>query len=309
MSKGVNSRFVIVGKLIAHAIHTASLRADKPFVAVNSGSLPPDLLESTLFGHVKGAFTGAVMSRKGCFETANRGTIFFDEIGTISPETQAKLLRVIQEKEFTPLGSNDVQKVDVRIVAATNEDLSKAVADGKFRQDLFYRLNVINIMLPPLRDRKEDIPHLVEYFFAKYCRENEKFLAPDGTSLLRFEPEALQLLIDHNWPGNVRELENAVERSVVLVSSPMVGADVLPDSLLHAGGLRIRRDSSGELASDASLYEIVADFERRTILEYLERFSYSQTEAAESLRIPLSTLNQKIKRLSIDVKRAVAGRG
>ena len=290
-------------ELIAKAIHTNSLRADKPFVAVNSGSLPPDLLESTLFGHVKGAFTGAVMSRKGCFETANRGTIFFDEIGTISLETQAKLLRVIQEKEFTPLGSNEVQKVDVRIVAATNEDLSKAVADGKFRQDLFYRLNVINIQLPPLRDRKEDIPHLVDHFFLKYCRENEKFLAPDGSSQLRFEPEALQVLIDHNWPGNVRELENAVERSVVLVSSPMVGADVLPENLLQAGGLRIRRDSAGDLAPDASLYEIVADFERRTIVEYLDRTNYSQTEAAEALRIPLSTLNQKIKRLSIDVKR------
>ena len=137
----------------------------------------------------------------------------------------------------------------------------------------------------------------------KYCRENEKFLAPDGSSKLRFEPEALQVLIDHNWPGNVRELENAVERSVVLVSSPMVGADVLPENLLQAGGLRIRRDSAGDLAPDASLYEIVADFERRTIVEYLDRTNYSQTEAAEALRIPLSTLNQKIKRLSIDVKR------
>ncbi len=290
-------------ELIAKAIHANSARADQMFVAVNSGSVPMDLLESTLFGHVKGAFTGAISARKGYFEVANKGTIFFDEIGTISQETQAKLLRVIQEREFMPVGSTETVKVDVRIVAATNAELKKLVEDGRFREDLYYRLNVINIVLPPLRERKEDIPLLVEFFVTKYCRENEKFLDSDQRGTLRFEPDALQLLLEHNWPGNVRELENAVERAVVLASSPWIPVDVLPDSILHAGGLRIRRDESGYLPPDASLFEIVADFERRKIMDSLETANWSQTDAAESLRIPLSTLNQKIKRLNIDVKR------
>ncbi|MBI3469922.1 MAG: sigma-54-dependent Fis family transcriptional regulator [Candidatus Solibacter usitatus] len=288
-------------ELIAKAIHANSPRADHMFVAVNSGSLPPDLLESTLFGHVKGAFTSAIQSRKGYFEIANRGTIFFDEIGTIGPETQAKLLRVIQEKEFMPLGSTDVMRVDVRILAATNADLKKLVEEKKFREDLYYRLNVINIPLPALRERKEDIPLLVEHFFTKYCRENEKFLDAGGHSVLRFQPEAMQILMDHPWPGNVRELENVVERAVVLASDPVVPVEVLPEPLLAAGGIRMHR--GGPLGPDASLYDIVADFERRTILERLELFNGSQTEAADSLHVPLSTLNQKIKRLNIEVKK------
>jgi transcriptional regulator with PAS, ATPase and Fis domain len=171
-------------ELIAKAIHANSPRADSMFVAVNSGSLPPELLESTLFGHVKGSFTGAIASRKGYFEIADHGTIFFDEVGTIGAETQAKLLRVIQEKEFMPLGSAETMKVDVRILAATNADLKKLVEEGKFREDLYYRLNVINIFLPPLRERKEDIPPLVDCFFTKYCRENEKFLGLGNESIL-----------------------------------------------------------------------------------------------------------------------------
>ncbi|HXF26033.1 MAG TPA: sigma-54 dependent transcriptional regulator [Bryobacteraceae bacterium] len=290
-------------ELIAKAIHAHSARGDQVFIPVNSGSVPPDLLESTLFGHVKGAFTGAISARKGYFEVANNGTIFFDEIGTISQDTQAKLLRVIQEREFMPVGGSDTVRVDVRLIAATNADLKRLVEEGRFREDLYYRLNVINIVLPPLRERKEDIPRLVEYFFTKYCRDNEKFLDPDGKSLLKFEPEALQLLMEHNWPGNVRELENAIERSVVLTSTPSVPVDVLPDTILQAGGLRIRRDESGNLPADASLAEIVADYERRKIIEALESVNWSQTDAAEVLHIPLSTLNQKIKRLSIDVKR------
>src|SRR5215472_2358613 len=290
-------------ELIANAIHAHSARAEHPFVPVHSGSVPPDLLESALFGHVKGAFTGAMTSRKGYFETANRGTIFFDEIGTISLETQTKLLRVIQEREFMPLGSAESVKVDVRIVAATNADIKKLVDEGKFREDLYYRLNVINLALPPLRERKEDIPALVEHFFTKYCRENEKFLDERMRSRLSFEPEAMQILMDHNWPGNVRELENVVERAVVLASQTSVPADVLPEHLLEARGLRIRRDESGHLASDASLFEIVADFERRKIMEQLEASDWSQTAAAEALRIPLSTLNQKIKRHSIEIRK------
>jgi DNA-binding NtrC family response regulator len=290
-------------ELIAKAIHANSPRVDFAFVPVNSGSLPSDLLESTLFGHVRGAFTSAIHNKKGAFEVANKGTIFFDEVGTIGPETQAKLLRVIQEKEFTPLGSNDVIKVDVRILAATNADLRKMVEEKKFREDLYYRLNVININLPPLRDRREDIPLLIQHFLEKFSRENEKFLDPNNRSVLRFEPEAVQLLLDHTWPGNVRELENVVERAVVLASTPVIPLDVLPDYLLHAGGIRLRRSENGALPSDASLFEIVADFERRTIIDQLERFNWSQTDAAEALRVPLSTLNQKIKRLNIDARR------
>ncbi|HLK20379.1 MAG TPA: sigma-54 dependent transcriptional regulator [Bryobacteraceae bacterium] len=290
-------------ELIANAIHAHSARAEHPFVPVHSGSVPPDLLESALFGHVRGAFTGAMASRKGYFETANRGTIFFDEIGTISVETQTKLLRVIQEREFMPVGSAETIKVDVRIVAATNADLKKLVEEGKFREDLYYRLNVINLVLPSLRERKEDIPSLVDHFFTKYCRENEKFL----NDRLFFEPDAMQILMDHSWPGNVRELENVVERAVVLASQPAVPADVLPEHLLESRGLRIRRDESGHLASDASLFEVVADYERRKIIEQLEASDGSQTAAAEALRIPLSTLNQKIKRLNIEIRKRSAG--
>jgi DNA-binding NtrC family response regulator len=294
-------------ELIAKAIHAHSARADQPFVPVNSGSIPPDLLESTLFGHVRGAFTSAISSRKGYFETAHRGTIFFDEIGTISLDMQAKLLRVIQDREFMPVGSSETIRVDVRILAATNVELRRHVEEGKFREDLYYRLNVINLVLPPLRDRKEDIPSLIEHFFLKYCRENDKFLDQQGRSTLRFEPDAMQILMDHSWPGNVRELENAVERAVVLASTETVPVDVLPDTLLQAGGLRIRRDETGRLPSDATLFEIVADYERKKIVEQLEQSNWSQTEAAEALRIPLSTLNQKIKRLNIDVRRARGG--
>lgn len=290
-------------EIIAKAIHANSPRAEQPFIAVNSGSLPPELLESTLFGHVKGAFTSAFASQKGYFEVANGGTIFFDEIGTISAETQTKLLRVIQERAFMPLGSSEMVKVDVRILAATNADLRKLVEDGRFREDLYYRLNVINIPLPPLRERKSDIPLLSTHFFNKYCEENRKFLNEQNESTLHFVPEAMQVLMDYNWPGNVRELENAIERAVVLASDSDVPVDVLPEQILQAGGLRIRRDESGGLPQDASLFEIVADYERRIIIDALERASWSQTDAAEALHIPLSTLNQKIKRLEITIKR------
>jgi DNA-binding NtrC family response regulator len=290
-------------ELVAKAIHANSPRADQMFVAVNSGSLPPDLLESTLFGHVKGAFTSAIQTKKGYFEVADRGTIFFDEIGTLGPETQIKLLRVIQEKEFTALGATDPQRVDVRILAATNADLAQLVKEGKFREDLYYRLNVINIALPPLRDRKEDIPPLLSHFFTYYCKENEKFLNSAGKSVLQFQPEAMQVLMEHSWPGNVRELENVVERAVVLASDASVPVDVLPDALLQANGVRLNRAEGSPLPADASLFEIVNEYERRTIMERLERCGWSQTETAESLHVPLSTLNQKIKRLDIKIRK------
>jgi DNA-binding NtrC family response regulator len=294
-------------ELVAKAIHANSSRADHMFVAVNSGSLPPDLLESTLFGHVRGAFTSAIQSKKGYFEVADRGTIFFDEIGTLGVETQIKLLRVLQEKEFIPLGATDPVRVDVRVLAATNADLFQLVKDGKFREDLYYRLNVINISLPPLRERKEDIPLLVEHFFSHYCRENNKFLNAAGRSTLHFEPDALQVLMEHAWPGNVRELENVVERAVVLASAGEVPVDVLPDGLLQANGIRLRRGEGESLPADASLFEILNDFERRIIVERLEQSNWSQTEAAESLHVPLSTLNQKIKRLDIKIRKKSDG--
>jgi DNA-binding NtrC family response regulator len=290
-------------ELVAKAIHANSPRADQMFVAVNSGSLPPDLLESTLFGHVRGAFTSAIQTKKGYFEVADRGTIFFDEIGTLGPETQIKLLRVFEEKEFTPLGATDPVRVDVRILAATNADLHQLVKEGKFREDLYYRLNVINIALPPLRERREDIPLLAGHFFTYYCRENNKFLDPTGRSILHFQPEALQVLMEHAWPGNVRELENVVERAVVLATESSVPAEVLPDALLEANGIRRSRGDGAPLPADASLFEIVNDFERRVIMERLEHCGGSQTEAAESLHVPLSTLNQKIKRLDIKIRK------
>ncbi|MEJ2010222.1 MAG: sigma-54 dependent transcriptional regulator [Acidobacteriota bacterium] len=281
-------------ELVAKTIHATSPRADKPFVPVNTGSMPVDLLESTLFGHVKGAFTSAIATKRGLFEVADQGTIFFDEIGTIGVDTQAKLLRVIQEREFMRLGGTENIKVDVRILAATNSDLRKMVQANKFREDLYYRLNVITVNLPPLRDRKEDIPLLVDHFLAKYCSEN-------GREGLKFSPEAMKLLIDHDWPGNVRELENAVERAVVLASGPLIGPEALPEQMFEN-----RKDATPgylpEQTEGRSLFEVVEEFEREVILDMLARTDWSQTEAADRFKIPLSTLNQKIKRLRIDVK-------
>src|SRR6266436_6706497 len=210
-------------ELIAKAIHLKSQRTDKAFVPVNSGSMPVDLLESILFGHVRGAFTSAIAAKKGLFEVADQGTIFFDEIGTISMETQAKLLRVIQEKEFMRLGGTEQIKVDVRIVAASNVDLLTLVREGRLREDLFHRLNVIHLQLPPLRDRREDVPMLLAHFLGRYCLENTK-------PLRQFTPRALKLLMDYDWPGNVRELENVVERAVVLSTQERVDVDLLPEN-------------------------------------------------------------------------------
>jgi DNA-binding NtrC family response regulator len=282
-------------ELIAKAIHLKSQRADKSFVPVNSGSMPVDLLESTLFGHVRGAFTSAIAAKKGLFEVADQGTIFFDEIGTIGAETQAKLLRVIQEKEFMRLGGIETIKVDARIIAATNVDLKRLVEEGRFREDLYYRLNVINVQLPPLRERKEDIPALVEFFTKKYCDENAK-------PPYRFSSEALKVLMDYHWPGNVRELENAVERAVVLAQDEIIGRNLLPEGIVSPSS-RFATLSSFPLSKDTSLFEVTDAFERRVIIEMLEQTGWSQTEAADNFRIPLSTLNQKIKRHGIEIKK------
>jgi DNA-binding NtrC family response regulator len=282
-------------EVIAKAIHLNS-RRDKPFVPVNTGSMPADLLESTLFGHVKGAFTSAIASKKGLFEVADKGTLFLDEIATMGLETQAKILRVLQDRRFMHLGGIQEVQVDVRIIAATNIDLRQMVREGRFREDLFYRLNVITIELPPLRQRKEDIPLLVDFFLKKYAEEN-------GRPVPRMTPEALRPLMAYSWPGNVRELENVIERAVVLSSGPDISVELLPDSLMGRGS------SLGfhEPPSDASLFEIVDDVQRRIITDMLERCNWNQTEAAERFHVPLSTLNQKIRRLNIEIKKK--GRG
>src|ERR687898_1104941 len=219
-------------ELVARALHQNSSRSDRAFITVNSGNLPPDLLESNLFGHVKGAFTGAVYPKKGLFELADRGSIFFDEIGNVPVETQAKLLRVIQEREFMRLGGVETIKVDVRIVAATNVDLRRMMDDGRFREDLYYRLHVITVQLPPLRERRDDIPLLVQHFMEKYGEENQK-------RTLELTPEALDLLMDYEWPGNVRELENVVERATVLSPGPRVEADLIPENVRSSPAFQI----------------------------------------------------------------------
>ncbi len=302
-------------ELIAKAIHSASPRADKAIVPVNTGSIPVDLLESQLFGHVKGAFTSAVASKKGLFEIADQGTIFFDEIATISPETQAKLLRVIQEREFMRLGGTEQIKVDVRIVAASNVDLLTLVRDGRFREDLYHRLNVIHLQLPPLRDRREDVPLLLAHFLERYCLENNK-------PLRHFSQGPMKLMMDYDWPGNVRELENVVERGVVLSTQEKMDVDLLPESIRSkeiVRGVRLQLseflpplpgEPGARAAADSpqpSLFQIMDEIERRIIVDMLERTGWNQTEASERFLIPLSTLNQKIKRLGIDVRRR--GRG
>ncbi|MGH9570692.1 MAG: sigma-54 dependent transcriptional regulator, partial [Candidatus Angelobacter sp.] len=279
-------------ELIAKAIHANSPRKNQPFVPVNTGSMPADLLESTLFGHVKGAFTSAISSKKGLFEVADSGTIFLDEIGTMSLETQAKILRVLQDRKFMHLGGIHELQVDVRVIAATNIDLKLLVRDGKFREDLFYRLNVITVDLPPLRCRNQDVPMLVSHFLAKFSAEN-------GKSARQISPEALRPLMDYGWPGNVRELENVMERAVVLSNGPNIGIELLPDHIVGRGAA----GKMFEHRPDASLFEIVEDCERRLIVDMLEKCSWNQTEAADRFHIPLSTLNQKIKRLNIEIRK------
>ncbi|HSE49396.1 MAG TPA: sigma-54 dependent transcriptional regulator [Terriglobales bacterium] len=279
-------------ELIAKAIHANSPRKDRAFVPVNTGSMPPDLLESTLFGHVKGAFTSAIASKKGLFEVAHGGTLFLDEIGTMSLDTQAKILRVLQDKKFMHLGGVQEIQVDVRIIAATNVDLKKQVDEGRFREDLYYRLNVISIELPALRQRREDVALLTHHFLEKFSKEN-------GKHVHNITTDALRALMDYNWPGNVRELENVIERAVVLAPGESVTSDLLPAGV-------VGRDVVGKILADrpdASLFEIIEECERRVIGDMLEKCNGNQTDAAERFHIPLSTLNQKIKRLNIEIKR------
>jgi len=278
-------------ELVAKALHAASTRSEAPFVAVNCGNIPPDLLESEIFGHVRGAYTGATSSKKGLFEVADGGTLFLDEVATISMEIQAKLLRVIQEREFRRLGGLENIKVDVRIIAATNVDLQKSVREGTFREDLYYRLNVIALKIPPLRERSEDIPLLVEHFIQKFAEENER-------EPCTLDPGALKTLLDYDWPGNVRELENVIERAVVLSSGKVITDDLFPKNLtasLTEGALRFPGDG-------LPLKERVANYEKALILAALEKTDWNQKKAAQLLAVNATTLSEKLKRLRIKTR-------
>ncbi|MCG6947795.1 MAG: sigma-54 dependent transcriptional regulator [Acidobacteria bacterium] len=279
-------------ELVARAIHRLSPRGDGPFVPVHTSAIPADLLESTLFGHVKGAFTGAVNTRKGLFEAAHNGTLFLDEVGTISLETQTKLLRVIQEREIRRVGSVEAKPVDARLVAATNTDLWDEVQQGNFREDLYYRLNVITIELPPLRERREDIPLLVTHFLRLFNEENQRQV--EG-----FSSAAMDALAAYHWPGNVRELENAVERAVVLCRSDSIELDELPQA--------VRGDSpavavvSDFPSSGVDFRETVAGYQEHLIRQALERSGGVQRRAAGLLKLSPTTLNEMIHRLGIEL--------
>ncbi len=280
-------------ELVARAIHQNSDRANFPFIIVNSGSLPPDLLESHLFGHVKGAFTGAVSLKKGLFEAADKGSIFFDEISCLNLDTQAKLLRVMQDREFMRLGGTKIIKVDVRIIAATNTDLEELIRLKTFRKDLFYRLNVITIELPPLREKREDIPLLVKHFIDLYAKENRKEI--EGMT-----EDVMEILEDYDWPGNIRELENLIERAVVLTKSKLVTRASLPAFFLTSEGDE-KKEIYTPLNNDLSLKEQTHIFQKKVILSTLKKTKGIQKKAARVLGIKPTTLNEMIKRLKIDM--------
>jgi two-component system response regulator AtoC len=269
-------------ELVARAIHRNSRRWNQPFVKINCATIPENLLESELFGHERGAFTGAVGRKLGKFELAHRGTVLLDEIGELSPATQAKLLRFLQEKEFERVGGTETIRVDVRVLAATNRNLQRMVEEGTFREDLFFRLNVVTIALPPLRERKEDIPLLVEYFLKKYTREFNK-------EVRGFSAEAMELLQRYDWPGNVRELENLVERAVVMADGPVVLPGDLPYNLQRA------RREEGAVAPRMTLKEIVADVEREVILRALREHDWNRTATAAALGLNRRSLYAKMK--------------
>jgi DNA-binding NtrC family response regulator len=289
-------------ELIAKAIHEASPRVGKPFVTVNSSNIPSELLESELFGHTRGAFTGAVAAKKGLFEVADGGSIFLDEIGDIPPETQVRLLRVIQEREFTPLGDTTPRRVDVRIIAATNIDLREAVKQGTFREDLYYRLAVVPIELPPLRDRREDILPLAQHFITKYNDENGRHVSE------HIAPEVLALLESYSWPGNVRELENTIERAVVIAPADDITRECLrPEIADPQSVIATSREGSSfaavqDIGRGVNFYDEVRRFEIDLIRRALEQTGGHQSRAARLLGMNATTLNSKIKTYNINLR-------
>ncbi|MBN1225114.1 MAG: sigma-54-dependent Fis family transcriptional regulator [Candidatus Aminicenantes bacterium] len=280
-------------ELVARAIHQNSDRAHLPFLIVNSGSLPPDLLESHVFGHVRGAFTGAVSEKEGLFQAADKGTLFFDEISSLNLDTQAKLLRVMQDREFMKLGGTKTIKVDVRVIAATNTNLEELIQKKSFREDLFYRMNVIKIELPPLRDRKEDIPLLVKHFLDVYSKENKK-------EIMNVSDEVLEILEEYDWPGNVRELENLIERAVVLTKSKVITRENLPTFLSPSQKTELTAYSPLS-NGDLNLRRQIQEYQRKSIISALKRSKGVQKTAANLLGVKPTTLNEMIKRLDIDV--------
>jgi two-component system response regulator AtoC len=270
-------------ELVARAIHSQSYRKDKPFVPVSCAALPESLLESELFGHEKGAFTGAHAQRKGKIESANRGTLFLDEIGEMSANIQVHLLRVLEEKEFNRVGGNEFIKVDVRVVSATNRDMKEAVASGQFREDLYYRLNVVTIDLPPLREREEDIPLLTEHFLEKFTAENQKEVSS-------FSPEVTDFLLKYQWPGNVRELENTIERAVILTQNSEIQlADLL--------------QKSSPLVSSALPGRSLEEVEKNHIISILNETGRNYTRAAKILGISRATLYSRVKTYGLSVNK------
>ncbi len=286
-------------ELVAKAIHEASPRANNPFVIVNCSNIPSELLESELFGHTKGAFTGAIAAKKGLFEVADTGSIFLDEIGDLRPEIQVRLLRVIQEREFTPVGETNPVKVDVRIIAATNVDLKEAVKNGQFREDLYYRLSVVPVELPPLRDRREDILPLAQFFIEKYSEENGREISQNLT------PEVLSLLENYNYPGNVRELENIIERAIVIAPGNEITLECLRPEVRDPGvAMEAMAAADGasrgiDLARGVNFYDEVRKFEIDMIRRALAQTGGHQSRAARLLGLNATTLNSKIKNFHI----------
>ncbi len=282
-------------ELVAKSIHASSPRADDPFVVVNCSNIPSELLESELFGHTKGAFTGAVAAKKGLFAVADTGSIFLDEIGDIRPETQVRLLRVIQEREFTPVGDITPVKVDVRIIAATNVDLKEAVRTGQFREDLYYRLSVVPIELPPLRDRRQDILPLAQHFIRKYADENDRHISET------VKPVVLALLENYNYPGNVRELENIIERAIVIAPGDEITVECLrpevrdPERAMEMIASTAGASDGLDLARGLNFYDEVKRFEIDLIRRALDRTAGHQSRAARLLGLNATTLNSKIK--------------
>jgi two-component system, NtrC family, response regulator PilR len=277
-------------EIAARAIHDDSERSESPFVAVNCGAIPENLLESELFGHMKGAFTGAVQSKPGLFETAQAGTVFLDEVGELSLPLQVKLLRVIQERTFRRVGGTSDIRFDARLVAATNRRLEEEVAAGRFREDLYYRLNVIEVELPPLRERREDVPLLVAHFVEKYAGEV-------GREVPRVSEAALEKLVEYDYPGNVRELENVIERAVALARGEQIGIEVLPPTVVRArsGAARDRLPAEG-----VSLETVLADYERGLLLEALEQCGGVKKRAAARLGISFRSFRYRLEKLGLD---------
>jgi Nif-specific regulatory protein len=275
-------------ELVAHAIHYNSHRAEKPFVKVNCGALPESIVESELFGHEKGAFTGAIATRKGRFEIAHGGSIFMDEIGDLSPTTQIKLLRVIQEKEFERVGGTATIKTNVRVITATNRPLEQLIREAKFREDLYYRLNVFPIHVPPLRERKTDIPLLADFFIERYSRLNHK-------AIRRISTPAIDMLMSYHWPGNVRELENCIERAVLLSADSVIHGHHLPPTLQTA-------EASGTTHS-GSLESTLHAGERDLILDALKASRGNRAKAARALGISERIMGLRVEKLGIDAKR------